>query len=138
MIGTILCIMSVLPLFLAMCLSGSDLMYIGAVCLLLGFVALACLAFVYAGTQTAAMEKLLEEGDYTRQRKSKSRLIGTVSVCYWLVVTAIFMFYTFGPYGNAQAKYRLVHLGDRGYPVRRRNGRSPSGRTGRKKEIKST
>ena len=105
MIGTILCIMSVLPLFLAMCLSGSDLMYIGAVCLLLGFVALACLAFVYAGTQTAAMEKLLEEGDYTRQRKSKSRLIGTVSVCYWLIVTAIFMFYTFGPYGNAQPKY---------------------------------
>jgi len=75
------------------------------VCLLLGFVALACLAFVYAGTQTAAMEKLLEEGDYTRQRKSKSRLIGTVSVCYWLVVTASFMFYTFGPYGNAQPKY---------------------------------
>ena len=105
LIGTILCIMSVLPLFLAMCLSGSDLMYIGAVCLLLGFVALACLAFVYAGTQTAAMEKLLEEGDYTRQRKSKSRLIGTVSVCYWLIVTAIFMFYTFGPYGNAQPKY---------------------------------
>jgi len=105
MIGTILCIMSVLPLFLAMCLSGSDLMYIGAVCLLLGFVALACIAFVYAGTQTAAMEKLLEEGDYTRQRKSKSRLIGTVSVCYWLIVTAIFMFYTFGPYGNAQPKY---------------------------------
>ena len=105
LIGTILCIMSVLPLFLAICLSGSDLMYIGAVCLLLGFVALACIVFVYAGTQTAAMEKLLEEGDYTRQRKSKSRLIGTVSVCYWLVVTAIFMFYTFGPYGNAQAKY---------------------------------
>ena len=105
MIGTILCIMSVLPLFLAMCLSGSDLMYIGAVCLLLGFVALACIVFVYAGTQTAAMEKLLEEGDYTRQRKSKSRLIGTVSVCYWLIVTAIFMFYTFGPYGNAQPKY---------------------------------
>lgn len=50
MIGTILCIMSVLPLFLVMCLSGSDLMYIGAVCLLLGFVALACIAFVYAGT----------------------------------------------------------------------------------------
>ena len=105
LIGTILCIVSVLPLFAAMCLSRSDLTYIVAVCLLLGFVALACLAFVYAGTQTAAMEKLLEEGDYTRQRKSKSRLIGTVSVCYWLIVTAIFMFYTFGPYGNAQPKY---------------------------------
>lgn len=105
LIGTLLCIVSVLPLFLSLCLSGSDLMYVGAVCLLLGFVALACLAFVYAGTQTGAMEKLLEEGDYSRQRKSKSRLVGTVSVCYWLVVTAIFMFYTFGPFGNGQAKY---------------------------------
>ena len=91
LIGTLLCIVSVLPLFLSLCLSGSDLMYVGAVCLLLGFVALACIAFVYAGTQTGAMEKLLEEGDYSRQRKSKSRLVGTVSVCYWLVVTAIFM-----------------------------------------------
>ena len=105
LVGTLLCIVSVLPLFLSLCLSGSDLVYVGAVCLLLGFVALACLAFVYAGTRTGAMEKLLEEGDYTRQRKSKSRLVGTVSVCYWLVVTAIFMFYTFGPFGNGQAKY---------------------------------
>ena len=74
-------------------------------CLLLGFVALACLAFVYAGTRTGAMEKLLEEGDYTRQRKAKSRLVSTVSVCYWLVVTAVFLFYTFGPLGNGQARY---------------------------------
>ena len=41
LIGTILCIVSVLPLFAAMCLSRSDLTYIVAVCLLLGFVALA-------------------------------------------------------------------------------------------------
>ena len=105
LIGTILCIVSVLPLFAAMCLSRSDLTYIVAVCLLLGFVALACLAFVYAGTRTGAMEKLLEEGDYTRQRKAKSRLVSSVSVCYWLVVTAVFLFYTFGPLGNGQARY---------------------------------
>ena len=105
LIGTILCIVSVLPLFAAMCLSRSDLTYIVAVCLLLGFVALACLAFVYAGTRTGAMEKLLEEGDYTRQRKAKSRLVSTVSVCYWLVVTAVFLLYTFGPLGNGQARY---------------------------------
>ena len=104
LIGTILCIVSVLPLFAAMCLSRSDLTYIVAVCLLLGFVALACLAFVYAGTCTGAMEKLLEEGDYTRQRKAKSRLVSTVSVCYWLVVTAVFLLYTFGPLGNGQAR----------------------------------
>ena len=72
---------------------------------LLVLVAIGCLALVTAGVYQGAMEQLLEEGDYTRQRKSKSRLIGTVSVCYWLIVTAIFMFYTFGPYGNAQPKY---------------------------------
>ncbi len=97
LIGTILCIVSVLPLFAAMCLSHSDLTYIVTVCLLLGF--------VYAGTRTGAMEKLLEEGDYTRQRKAKSRLVSTVSVCYWLMVTAVFLFYTFGPLGNGQARY---------------------------------
>ena len=30
---------------------------------------------------------------------------GAVSVCYWLVVTAIFLFYTFGPMGNGQPRY---------------------------------
>ena len=52
------------------------------------------------------MERLLEEGDYTRQRKSqKPPDRDGQPVCYWLIVTAIFTFYTFGPYGNAQAKY---------------------------------
>ena len=30
---------------------------------------------------------------------------GAVSLIYWLSVTAIFLFYTFGPMGNGQAKY---------------------------------
>ena len=64
-----------------------------------------CAAFVYGGTIQSAMDRLLEEGDYTRQRKAKSRLVSTVSVCYWLVVTAVFLFYTFGPLGNGQARY---------------------------------
>jgi len=108
LIGTILCIVSVLPLFAAMCLSHSDLTYIVAVCLLLGFVALACLAFVYAGTRTGAMEKLLEEGDYTRREKSQKNITGPVSVIYWLVATAIFMIYTFGPKGNGQPRYSWI------------------------------
>ena len=126
-IGTVLCVLSFVPLFaviaviqdgffmtmavcllLAVCLSGSDLMYIGAVCLLLGFVALACLAFVYAGTRTGAMEKLLEEGDYTRREKSQKNITGPVSVIYWLVATAIFMIYTFGPKGNGQPRYSWI------------------------------
>ena len=131
MIGTILCIMSVLPLFLAMCLSGSDLMYIGAVCLLLGFVALACLAFVYAGTQTAAMEKLREEEVQKPPDRHGQRLLlaGRDSQFHVLHLRAVW---------QRAAQIQLVHLGDRRHPVRRRNGRAAVGRTGRKKEIKST
>ena len=104
-LGVVLCVLAAVRLLAAMCISGSDLVYLAAVCGLLVLVAIGCLALVTAGVYQGAMEQLLEEGDYTRQRKSKSRLIGTVSVCYWLIVTAIFMFYTFGPYGNAQPKY---------------------------------
>lgn len=106
-VGTVLCILSVLPLFagLSVLPAADDIVCIAAVCVLLLMVGLGCIAFVYSGTYHGAMEKLLEEGDYTRQRKAKSRLVSTVSVCYWLVVTAVFLLYTFGPLGNGQARY---------------------------------
>ncbi len=101
-IGTVLCILSVLPLFACMGFRASDLAYIAAVCALLVLVGLGCIAFVYAGVITGAMDKLLEEGDYTRARKAKSGILTAASVCYWLVTTAVFMIYTYGPRGNAQ------------------------------------
>ena len=45
------------------------------------------------------MEQLLEEGDYTREQKKNSGLIGAISGCYWLIVTAVYLFVTFGPVG---------------------------------------
>ena len=52
-----------------------------------------------------ARDKLLEQGDYTREGKSKSRVVGAIRAVYWIVVTAIFLFYTFGPNGNGQPQY---------------------------------
>ena len=104
-IGTVLCILAVVPLFIAICFSCSDLTYIAAFCLLLFLVALGCLAFLYGGTYQHAMEKLLEEGDYTRKNKKAAGAIGKISTIYWLCVTAIFLLYTFGPMGNGQPQY---------------------------------
>ena len=53
------CILSVLPLFLAVCVDASDLLYVAAICLLLLIVAAACFAFVYVGTYDAALYGLL-------------------------------------------------------------------------------
>ena len=96
-IATILCILSAVPLFAAICLHTSDLGIVTAICLLLTIVACGAAVFTYSGTISASMERLLEEGDYTRDNKKTSGITGAITVCYWLIVTAIYLFVTFSP-----------------------------------------
>lgn len=105
MAGTLLCILSVLPLFACLCFNAMDLFYVVSVDLLLFLVACGCVLFVYAGTYQSAMKKLLEEEEYSRKKKAGNRVTGAISTAYWLIVTAIFLFYTFGPQGNGQPQY---------------------------------
>lgn len=107
-IGTVLCALSFVPLFAAMALMHEDFFMTMAVCLLLAVVGVGVYFFVYGGTIYSSMEKLLEEGDYTRREKSQKNITGPVSVIYWLVATAIFMIYTFGPKGNGQPRYSWI------------------------------
>ena len=104
--GVVLCILSAVPIFAVMCVGrtrdGYDSL---AVCALLLLVGIACLLLVRAGSMRGAVDKLLEQGDYTRESKAKSRVVGAISAVYWLAVTAIFLFYTFGPNGNGQPQY---------------------------------
>ena len=74
-VGVVLCVLAAVPLFAAMCINGSDLLYIAAVCALLVLVAIGCLALVTAGVYQGAMEQLLEEGDYTRPQKKHHKLM---------------------------------------------------------------
>ena len=108
-IGTVLCILSVVPLFATMAIAvGEDFFMTMAVCLLLAVVGVGVYFFVYGGTINGSMEKLLEEGDYTRSEKSRKNITGPVSVIYWLAATAVFMIYTFGSNGNGQPKYSWI------------------------------
>ena len=58
--------------------------------------------FVLGGVRQSSFNKLLEEEDYTRDKKSTGKLRGAITICYWLIVTAIFLVFTYGPNGNAQ------------------------------------
>ena len=98
-VGTVLCILSAVPRLIAVCLDGSDLLYVGAVCLLAG---VGSAVFVYGGVCWAAMDRLLEEGDYVRPRKRQNGVVGAVSGIYWLVATAAYLLWTFGPWWDAQ------------------------------------
>ena len=103
-IATLLCILSAVPLFAAMCIRTTDIGYMAAVCLLLIIAGSGAAIFTYSGTISFSMEKLLEEGDFTRANKQKSGIVGTVSVCYWLITTAIYLFVTFSPSVNMTSK----------------------------------
>lgn len=100
--GTVLCILSAVPLFIAVCLNGPDLLYVAAVCLLLVLAGVGSALFVYGGVYQAAMDRLLEEGDYVRPRKRQNGVVGAISSIYWLTVTAAYLFWTFGPWWDAQ------------------------------------
>ena len=61
--------------------------------------AIAVFVLIWTGVQNAAMEKLLEEGDYSRKNKENGDRMGAVSTCYWLIATAVFLTWSF--LGNA-------------------------------------
>lgn len=102
--GVLLCILSALPLFAALCVGAEQLAAL-AVCVMLVLVGVGAALFVCGGTYDTAMKKLLEEGEYSRREKSRGSVSGIVSTCYWCVVTAVFMIFTFGPRGNGQPRY---------------------------------
>ena len=107
-IGAVLYVLAAAPLFAAVCIDGSDLLYVGAVGVLLVLVGIGCLFLVSAGVYSSAMERLLEEGDYARGQKKHRRVLGTVSTIYWLVAVAVFLVYTYGPSGNGQPQYSWI------------------------------
>ena len=68
------------------------------VSLLLFFVGIGVTFFIRGGIPWASFEKLLQEGEYSKVRKRHQPLHDIVSTIYWLIITAIYLawsFYTF-------------------------------------------
>ena len=103
-IGTVLCVLSAVPMFAAM-MAGASFLMSASICLVLVLVACGVYAFVRVGTVQDAMDRLLEDGDFTRGHKAVKGRLTALTAAYWLVVVAIFLWYTFGPYGNGQPQY---------------------------------
>ena len=99
-IGTMLCILSVIPIFVSVCFENADFAPAAAVSLTLVIAGIGSAAFVLGGTYNSAVDKLLEEGDYTRIKKEKSGFVSRISSCYWLIVTAVYLLITFGIKGG--------------------------------------
>lgn len=94
-ISTVLCIVSVIPLFISICFNAPDFVFVMDVCFILLMVAIASYGFVATGTVMGCFNKLLEEGDYTRAEKSRSHWSAGFNTIYWLSVTALFLVFQF-------------------------------------------
>ncbi len=105
--GTVMCILSVVPLFGAASVDN-DLLSVCSFCLLLIIVGIGCVAFTYGGVIQEAMDRLLQEGDYTCENKQRKQWLGSLSAIYWLAVTAVFIWQTYGPDGNEKLRYSWV------------------------------
>lgn len=94
-IGVTLSVISVLPLFLMGVIFDPDdgFHFIAAVALLFVVLSVAVNLFVKAGITWDSYNKLLQEGDYTKADKDKT--LNTVTSVYWLVITAIYLAYSF-------------------------------------------
>lgn len=94
-IGTCLCILSVIPLFGGMIISEEDLFLCIMLSVMLGIVAVGVYFFVEAGIRWESMEKLLQQGDYSRQNKKKNKIMGPIAAAFWLIVAAGYLWYSF-------------------------------------------
>lgn len=95
MFGVFLCIVSVIPIFVLGVIFGEDdgFHFVAAVAVLLVVVSFAVNIFVKAGIRQGSYQILLEEGEYTREEKDK--MLEIISTVYWLVITAIYLAYSF-------------------------------------------
>ena len=103
-VGVCLCILAAVPLFMVLAVSPAGQeeyspWFLASVCALLALVGLGVFALVYGGTRWEAMQRLLEEGDYTRRNKARKQVVEAVSLIYWLVVVAGYLAYSI-PTGN--------------------------------------
>ncbi len=94
-IGTSLCIFGVIPLILTSIFTENAFHVVLALSFLLVCVGIACIFFVRTGIIWDSFNKLLEDGDYTREKKRNSRRWGWFAGAYWLLVTAVYLLWSF-------------------------------------------
>jgi len=93
-IGACLCVLSPVPIFLGI-VREDPFFTVAMVCVTLLLVGLGVFCFVRGGVRWSAMQKLLQEGDYTLEEKRVNRLGEKIAPIYWLSATAIYLAWSF-------------------------------------------
>ena len=90
-IGACLCTVSVVPLFAALMFTSDDFVMVLMASIMLGIVAIAVKFFVQAGIRWDSMKILLQEEDYTVDKKKNRKRRSGLNSLYWLIAVALFL-----------------------------------------------
>ena len=93
--GILLCVLSCIPLFIAMIIDSRDRTLITGTAFLLVMVAIGVMLIVRTNIIMEAMQSLLEEGEFSREKKQEERRNEAIMSAYWLLATAVYLLLSF-------------------------------------------
>ena len=95
-IGVVLCVISVLPLFISRVFFGEeDFVASLSVPAILCLVAVGVFLIVRVSIVQGSFQMLLEEGEYSREEKVFQKKNGWIGGVYWICIVAVFLLYSF-------------------------------------------
>ena len=94
-IGILLIVASVLPIFIGMIFSAEDMVMAISTAFLLALVALGVNFLLRANIPMSALKALLEEEDFTRANKELKKKADPFISAYWILMVAIYLGYSF-------------------------------------------
>ena len=93
--GTCLCITALIPLFIGAIIDADNDLFLMAMLSLSFLIAgLGVICFIKTGIIWASYEKLLQEGEYSKENKEKPSIAAVVYTAYWVIVTAVYVGYS--------------------------------------------
>ena len=94
-IGVGLCILSAIPVFVLGVLDEDGMLAICGVIFCLTIVSAGVFFLVRTCVIFGSFQKLLEEGDYSRDKKMAEQRNETITTVYWCIVTAVYLGWSF-------------------------------------------
>lgn len=93
-LGTCCCILAPVALLVG-AFSGDDFLTVAMLCVTLLVADVGVMIFISVGVRWAAMQRLLQEGEFSAEDRSANRFKEAVSAAYWLIATAVYLAWSF-------------------------------------------
>jgi len=93
--GTCLCVTALIPLFIGAIIDADNDLFL-TIMLSLSFLiaGVGVICFIKTGVVWASYEKLLQEGEYSKENKEKPSLSSAIYTAYWVIAAAVYLGYS--------------------------------------------